>query len=121
MQRDAIDTNAQRADRFETRAKRQAVRVIRKIVLGALFLVLSMWAFIAWSLWAEYNSAHAVGRTEGINLSAAFALELTHAMDAADAALAAIDQAVKFGPPVAASRIPAGDVAMKPVRRCGRS
>ncbi len=77
MQRDAVDISTERTDRFEARAKRQAWRVVRRIVGAALLLVLCMWVFIAWSLWSEYNAARALGRTAASNLSAALAMDLT--------------------------------------------
>lgn len=98
VQRDVADTNTERADRFEGRAKRQAARVIRKIVLLAVLLVTCMWAFIGWSLWTEYTGAFAIGRTEGYNLSVAVARELTVRLDAANAALESIADAVKSDP-----------------------
>lgn len=98
MQRDASDTNAERADRFEGRASRQAARVIRKIVLLALCLTACMWAFIGWMLWSEYSGAQAVGKTEGYNLTAAFALDLTNRLDAANTALASIAKIVRLAP-----------------------
>ncbi|HBK06127.1 MAG TPA: hypothetical protein DDZ81_09705 [Acetobacteraceae bacterium] len=98
MQRDATDANAECADRFEGRARRQAVRVLRKIVLLALFLTTCMWGFIGWSLWTEYANARAVGCTEGYNLTAAFAMELTNELDAANAVLESIAGTVKSSP-----------------------
>jgi two-component system, cell cycle sensor histidine kinase PleC len=87
--------NAERADRFEGRARRQAVRVIRKIVGIALFLAICMWAFIAWSLWSEYNVARAAGRTQGYNLTAALAAELSRNFDSVSAAFQMITDRVK--------------------------
>jgi signal transduction histidine kinase len=102
MQRDTVDLNTERADRFEGRAKRQAWRVIRRIVGGALFLVLCMWVFIAWSLWFEYDAARGIGRTEGSNLSAALALDLTLALDDAALALQHVAEGIKKMEPGAA-------------------
>ncbi len=89
---------AERADRFETRAKRQALRVIRKIVGIALFLAVCMWSFIGWSLWSEYNTARAVGQTEGYNLTAAFASELTMTFDSVAAAFRLIESDIRIRP-----------------------
>ncbi len=98
VQRHAADAGAERADRFEGRAKRQSARVIRKIVLLAVCLAAGMWAFVGWSLWSEYTSAQAVGRIEGYNLAAAFSLDLTNQLDSANAALTAIAQTVRSAP-----------------------
>jgi two-component system cell cycle sensor histidine kinase PleC len=98
----AVTMNAERADRFEARAKREAVRVIRKIVGTALSLAICMWAFIAWSLWSEYSAAGERGRIDGSNLAAAFASELTMRFDSVSAALRIIDSDIKEtspGPP----------------------
>jgi two-component system cell cycle sensor histidine kinase PleC len=91
--------NAERARRFDARAKRAAVRVIGKIVGTALLLAVCMWAFIAWSLWSEYRAANERGRIEGYNLTAAFASELTMTFDSISAALRVIDNNVKDAPP----------------------
>jgi two-component system cell cycle sensor histidine kinase PleC len=99
MQRDAADMNAERADRLETRAKYRARSMIHKIVGAALLLLACMWAFNGWSLWAEYNAARVTGRTEGYNLSAALALDLTSTLDAASVTLGRIDAVVKEIPP----------------------
>jgi two-component system cell cycle sensor histidine kinase PleC len=93
---DGLD--AESAERFEGRAKHQAVRVIAKIVGTALFLAVCMWTFIAWSLWSEYSAARVVGRTEGHNLSAAFASELALTFDRVSAALRVIDQDIEEAP-----------------------
>jgi two-component system cell cycle sensor histidine kinase PleC len=86
---------AERVHLSEARAKRQAVRVIAKIVGTALFLAVCMWTFIAWSLWSEYSAARVVGRTEGHNLSAAFASELALTFDRVSAAFRVIDKDIK--------------------------
>lgn len=99
MQPGLDDANAERVDRFEGRARRQAVRIIRKIVSIALFLAVCMWFVIGWSLWTEFSSARAIGSTEGYNLSAAFAENLTNTLDTANAALASIDRIVRSAPP----------------------
>jgi signal transduction histidine kinase len=91
--------NAERADRFEAQAKRHAARTIRKIVGTALAVALGLWAFIAWSLWSGYNAARAHGRTEGYNLTAAFASELTLTFDHVSAVLRVIDNDIKETPP----------------------
>lgn len=88
----------ERADRFEARAKRQTMRVIRKIVGIALFLAACMWSFIGWSLWSDYNVARAVGQTEGYNLTAAFASEVTMTFDSVAAAFRLIESHVKAHP-----------------------
>ena len=98
MQRDVADTNTERADRFEGRAKRQAARVIRKIVILAVMLVTCMWAFIGWSLRLEYTGACAIGRSEGYNISVALARELTSRLDIANAALGSIADTMKSNP-----------------------
>ena len=90
--------NPERADRFEARAKRQALRVIRKIVGLALFLAVCMWSFIGWSLWSEYEVARRTGQTEGFNLTAAFASELTMTFDSVAAAFRLIDSDIKARP-----------------------
>jgi signal transduction histidine kinase len=87
--------STERADRFEKRAKRHSARLIRKVVGSALFLLVCMWGFIIWSLWSEYSAARAVGRTEGFNLTAAFASELTMTFDSVSAALRVVDNNVK--------------------------
>jgi two-component system, cell cycle sensor histidine kinase PleC len=96
--------NQERADRFEGRARRQAVRVIRKLVGIALFLAICMWLFIGWSLWAEYSTARSVGRTQGFNLAAALTSELSRNFDAVDAAFRSIADAVRTGPPDASDK-----------------
>ena len=101
MQRDVVNMSAERADRFEGRAKRQAERVIRKIIGIALLLAICMWAFIGWSLGLEFDAARAVGRTEAYNLTAAFSFELSAAIDAAGAALQRIEDAAKAVPSTA--------------------
>ena len=90
--------NNQHADRFEARGKRHASRMIRNMVGVALFLAIFMWSFLAWSLWSEYRSARDVGRTEGYNLSAAFASDLTVTLDSISAKLGLIAAEIK-GPP----------------------
>jgi hypothetical protein len=91
--------NAERADRFEARAKRQALRVIRKVVGFALFLGVCMWGFIGWSLWSEYNLARSAGQTEGYNLTAAFASELSMTFDSVGAAFRFIESEIEAHPP----------------------
>ncbi|MDR3529293.1 MAG: hypothetical protein P4L90_01865, partial [Rhodopila sp.] len=95
MQRDTADMNAERADRFEGRAKRQAVRISRKVVGTALALAVCMWSFIGWSLWSEYSVARAAGRTQGLNLAAAIAAELTRTFDAISNELRLIGSNIK--------------------------
>jgi two-component system cell cycle sensor histidine kinase PleC len=90
--------NAVRAERFEAMARRQTLRVIRRIVGIALFLAVCMWSFIGWSLWSEYNVARAAGQTEGYNLTAAFASELTKTFESAAAVFRLIENDVKAGP-----------------------
>jgi two-component system, cell cycle sensor histidine kinase PleC len=106
MQPYAVDVNRERAERLDGRARRQARRVMRRIIGAALGLVLCMWLFISWSLWSEYDGARASGWTEGANLSAALALDLTTVLDGAARALQRIDDGIK-GLPQGAS---AGDV-----------
>jgi signal transduction histidine kinase len=91
--------NPERADRFEGRARRQAARVIRKIVGIALFLALCMWLFIGWSLWTEYDVTRAVGRAQGYNLAAALASELSHNFDTIESGFRLIADEVKTSPP----------------------
>ena len=91
--------NAERADRFAKRAQRHAMRMIGGIVSSAVFLAVCMWAFIAWSLCSEYGVARAHGRTEGYNLTAAFASELTMTFDQVSAALRIIDTDIRETPP----------------------
>jgi two-component system cell cycle sensor histidine kinase PleC len=98
-QHEAVDVSADRGDRFERRATRQARRVIRKIIGAALILAVGMWSFNGWSLWSEYNAARVVGRTEGYNVSAAVALELSWRLDVAAGALDGIDAAMQAIPP----------------------
>ena len=80
------------ADRFKAQAKRQALRVIHRIVGTALFLAVCMWAFIGWSQWSEYTTARMTGRTEGFNLTAAFASELTVTFDSVSTQLHLIER-----------------------------
>lgn len=87
--------NADRANRFEERANRQTVRVIRKIIAVAVVLVVCMWGFIGGSLWSEYSAARAVGKTEGYNLTAAVALELTMTFESVSATLRLIEREVR--------------------------
>lgn len=94
-QRDEATITAERADRFEGRAKRQAVRIIRKIAGTALFLAVCMWTFIAWSLWTEYQVAHEVGRRQGHNLVAALSSELERNFGTVTTALQLIPDAVR--------------------------
>ncbi len=81
--------------KFERRAKRQAVRAIRNLVAAAVFLAILMWSFIAWSLWSEYSAARRNGRTEGYNLTAAFASELSMTFDSASATLRLIEGIIR--------------------------
>jgi two-component system cell cycle sensor histidine kinase PleC len=69
--------------------------MIRKIVGTARVLGACMWAFIVWSLWSEYSAARAAGRTEGYNLTAAFASELTMTFDQVSATLRLIDNGIR--------------------------
>ena len=98
MQHHPADMNPEPADRFETRAKRQTMRVIRKIVGIAVVLTVCMWSFIAWSLWSEYTVAESAGQKQGFNLTAAFASELTRTFDSVAAAFRLIDSNVKMHP-----------------------
>jgi two-component system cell cycle sensor histidine kinase PleC len=95
MQRDAVDGNRERVDRLEGRAKRQARRVILRIVGAAVVLIVCMWLFIAWSLWSEYDAARARGWTDGANLTAALALDLTTALDGAAVELQHIEDGIR--------------------------
>jgi len=90
--------NAERADHFEARAKRQMREVIRKIVIIAMSLGVCMWSFISWSLLTEYAAARSVGQTEGYNLTAAFASELTKTFDSVAAALRLIESDIQAHP-----------------------
>ena len=90
--------SGERAYRYEERAKRQWLRVIRKIIGIALALVVGMWWFIGWSLWSESSAARAIGRTQGYNLTAAVASELTMTFDSINAALRLIDSDIKAIP-----------------------
>jgi two-component system cell cycle sensor histidine kinase PleC len=89
----------ERADRFEGRAKRQVMRVIRKIVIAALSLAVCMWWFIGWSLWIEDNLARAAAGTQEYNLAAALASELSRNFDSVEAALRLIIEDIKASPP----------------------
>ena len=95
MKPDAVTIVQERADRFEGRAKRQAKRIIRKLVLIALALAMAMWVFIGWSQWSEYSVAEAGGRRQGSNLTAAAAIELTRNFDSVAAALRVVESAVR--------------------------
>ena len=76
--------------RFAGRANRHAGRLIRKIVAIAVLVAALMWLFIGWLIWSERDSALDHGRTDGRNLAAAFAVELTHTLDRIDGAMDAI-------------------------------
>lgn len=77
----AADDVSQVIARYGARAHRHARRVSRKIVAVAAVLATCMWLFIIGSLWSEREQALAHGRTEGHNLAAAFAEEITHTFD----------------------------------------
>ena len=98
MQHHPADMNLEPADRFEARARRQTMRVIRKIVGIAVVLAVCMWLFIVWSLWSEDTVARSAGEKQSFNLAAAFASELTRTFDLAAAAFHLIDSNVKAHP-----------------------
>lgn len=98
MQRAAASLKAERADRFEGRAKRQAVRIIRKIAGLAFILAICMWTFIVWSLWSEYEFAQEMGRRQGFNLTAALSYELGQNFGAVAAALDPLAISVRAKP-----------------------
>jgi signal transduction histidine kinase len=73
--------------------------MISKIVSTAVTLAACMWAFIAWSMVSEYSAANRHGRTDGYNLTAAFASELTMTFDQVSAVLRVVDNDIKANPP----------------------
>jgi signal transduction histidine kinase len=75
------------------------MRMMRVIVGVALSLAVCMWSFIGWSLWTEYNLARVVGRTQGYNLTAAFASELSQSFDSVSTAFRLIIEDSKANPP----------------------
>ncbi len=93
------------ASAFERMANGQALHVSRLIVGIACSLAICMWCFIAWSVWSEQRTARDNGRTQGYNLTAAVANELTRTLDAVDAEFGAIDADVKFLPPDASGLV----------------
>ena len=89
----------ERAHDFEIWARHRAVSVIARIITAAAVLAVVMWAFIAWSLLSEYRVAIEHGRTEGYNLTAAFAAELTMTLDHVSTALRVIGNSMRDAPP----------------------
>ena len=86
------------ASAFERMANGQALHVSRLIVGIACSLAICMWCFIAWSVWSEQRTARDNGRTQGYNLTAAVANELTRTFDDIDAEFRAIDTDVAATP-----------------------
>lgn len=86
---------AKPAGRFDILARRRSLPVIRKIIIAAVFLTVCRWAFIGWSLWSENDAAQAAGRANGLNLTAAFASELTTKLDFLNVALQLVDNDIK--------------------------
>jgi signal transduction histidine kinase len=80
---------------FEYEATRQSRRVTRVIVSVAAILAMCLWGFIALSLWSEYNVASTGGRTQGYNLTAALAGELSLTFDRIDSEIDAVGTAVR--------------------------
>ena len=72
------------------RARQSAKRTNRSIALFAFGLGLVMWGLIGWSIWSDRQAAFERGRVNGRNLSAAFAVELTHTIDTINGAMDAI-------------------------------
>jgi signal transduction histidine kinase len=77
---------------FANRADRHANRIVRRLVAGAVVIAALMWLFIGWLIWSERESALQHGLTDGRNLAAAFAVELTHTLDRIDGTMDAIVQ-----------------------------
>lgn len=75
---------------LEARTKRHAHRLIGKIILIAVVIAALMWVFIAWLVWSEREAALRHGSTNGRNLAAAFAVELTHTVEHIDGTMDAI-------------------------------
>jgi signal transduction histidine kinase len=92
------------ASAFERTANAQALHFSRLIVGIACSLAICMWGFIAWSAWSEQRTARDNGWTQGYNLTAAVANELTRTFDAIDAEFRAIDTDFNTLPPDASAR-----------------
>ena len=73
--------------KFEHWARWDARHPGRKIAIFAGTLATIMWLMIAMSLWVDRTAALQRGQTNGNNLSAAFAEELTHTLDAINGAM----------------------------------
>ena len=75
---------------FAGNANREARRTTRIIVIVAVLLAALMWLFIGGLVWSERESALQHGNTNGRNLAAALAVELTHTLDRINGAMDAI-------------------------------
>lgn len=72
---------------FESRGRRHASRLSRKIAAVGIALVVGLWAVIIFATQIEGQTAIDRARAQGHNLSAAFASESTRMMDAISAAM----------------------------------
>ncbi len=72
---------------FESRGRRHATRLSRKIAAVGIALVVGLWAVIIFATHIEGQTAVERARAQGHNLSAAFASESTRMMDAISAAM----------------------------------
>ncbi len=72
---------------FESRGRRHATRLSRKIAAVGIALVVGLWAVIIFATHIEGQTAVERARSQGHNLSAAFASESTRMMDAISSAM----------------------------------
>ena len=72
---------------FESRGRRHATRLSRKIAAVGIALVVGLWAVIIFATHIESQTAVDRARAQGHNLSAAFASESTRMMDAISSAM----------------------------------
>lgn len=83
------------AEKFEARARRETVRVIRRIIDFAVALVLAIWAFSVWSVWTEYSVTRYSARAQSMDLTNAFTLELDRNLATADNAFQLVGGAIQ--------------------------
>lgn len=80
---------------FERRARRHATRLSRKIAGAGVALVIGLWAVIVFAAHTEGKAALERARSQGHNLSAAFAAEAGRMLDTIATAMALISERIQ--------------------------